>query len=154
MGCSRCPGSSTPKPSCGANCFKAKNDVVNCEDAAAPGGSGSKDLTTINTSFNGCSNDEGPCDVTYQLVSFSAEFSSVTISEAGLVEYTFSPTATPNTLGTIRYRVYCTCAITSASAKLYVCVKDLCANQLCDEDFACNPQNGLCEPVVPNAILS
>lgn len=146
MGCSSCPGGSKPKPSCGTNCFKAKNDVVDCVDAPGPGGSGTKDLTTINTSFNGCSNDDGPCDVTYQLVSFSDHFSSVTISEAGLVSYTFKTTATPDTLATIRYRVYCTCAITSASAKLYVCVQNLCANKLCDEGFSCNPVTGNCEP--------
>ena len=154
MGC--CPGrTSNPSPSCGTNCFRANNYAVACADSAGPcGGTGSKDLTTVNTSFNGCSNGDGDCGVTYQLVSYTSHFSSVTISEDGLVEWTLSDSAEPNNLGTIRYRVFCNCSNLSATAKIFVCVKDLCANTIVTEGFECDKCTGELEPIVPNAILS
>lgn len=157
MACGRCPGGGNP-PSvsgCGDNCFRVVNHSIPCADSSAPGASGSKDLALLNTDINGCSNGDGPCDVTYQLLSFSIEhFSAVTISEAGLLEWTLIGEATPNTLGVVRYRVFCNCNQLSASGKIYVCVKDLCTNIVCDEDFACNPETGICDPIVPNAVLT
>lgn len=153
MGC--CPGKkSNPPQACGTNCFRANNHAVSCDESVGPGGSNTKDLTTVNTSFNNCSDESGACTVTYQLVSYTAHFSSVTISEEGLVSYTLATSSDPNTLGTIRYRVYCNCNTFSASAKLFVCVKDLCVNEICEDGFQCNKTNGLCEAIIPNAVLT
>jgi hypothetical protein len=148
MGC--CPGKkSNSTPSCGTNCFRAKNHAVNCEDSVGPGGSGSKDLTEVNLSFENCVNEDGACEVTYQLVSYTAHFSVVTISEAGLVEWTLSEESEPNTLGTIRYRVFCNCNSYSATGKLFVCVKNLCANVLClEEGYECDKTDGICKPFI------
>lgn len=152
-----CPGKkSTSSPVCGTNCFRTTTQVVSCSESTGPcgEGSGSKNLATLNIQLNGCTDSEGACDKTYQLVSYGAEFDTVALTEAGLLTWETSAAAIPNSLAVIRYRVFCGCNTLSATGKVYVCIKDLCANVLCGEDDACNKCNGLCEPIIPNAILT
>lgn len=147
MACGRCPGSGNPPTSSGCpggNCFRALNYTLPCADSAPPGGSFSKDLTLVNSSIKGCSNGDGDCDVTYQLLSAAAGFTGVTISEAGLLEGSFTDEAVPNTTPIIRYKIFCNCNTLSATAKVYVCVQDLCVNENCEEGFECDPVTGDC----------
>lgn len=155
MGC--CPGRYSPptSPSCTTNCFKANNVTIEC-NALTPvtcGGNYTRDLADDNTDIAGCSNSEGACDIVYQLLSYTSHFSSVTLSATGDLVATRAAGADPNSLGIIRYRIYCACNNYSATARVYVCIDNLCANVLCPEDEECTQCDG-CTPVVPNAILT
>ena len=155
MGC--CPGRNTTpsSPSCTTNCFRATNVTLSCNalTPVACGGTYTRNLADDNSDIAGCSNTEGACNVVYQLLSFSAHFSAVTLSSAGALVATRASGADPNTLGTIRYRSYCDCNNYSATGRVYVCIDNLCANVLCPEDEYCTQCSG-CQAVVPNAILT
>lgn len=156
MGC--CPGrSSTPtSPSCTTNCFRAKNITEFCDgvNSMPCGGTGSRDISLDNTNTSACSDSNGACAVTYQLVSYTSHFSAVTLDSAGNLAWTVSNTANANDLGVIKYRIYCGCNTFSAVARVYVCIENRCTNQLCPEDTSCNKCTGDCDPIIPNAILS
>lgn len=155
MGC--CPGRNNPpsSPSCTTNCFRAINVTIPC-NALTPTGCGetyTRNLANDNSDVAGCSNSGGPCNVVYQLLSFTSHFSSVTLSSSGALVATRAEGADPNSLGIIRYRLYCDCNNYSATARVYVCIDNLCANVLCPEDEVCDQCDG-CIPVIPNAILT
>lgn len=156
MGC--CPGRNTTptSPSCTTNCFRAVDVTRGCVDSSpAPcGGTLTIDLAEENNNLNNCTSGGVDCPVVYQLISHTSHFSSVTISSAGELELTVSDSATPSDLGTIRYRVYCTCNSYSSTGKVRVCIKNLCTNVLCEEGDYCNKCTGECDPIIPNATLT
>lgn len=155
MGC--CPGRNNPpsSPTCTTNCFRANNYTRACvpETPVECAGVYSIDLTTVNTDIQNCSNDDGDCPVVYQLVSYSSHFSAVTISAGGEVSATRASAADPNTMGQIKYRMYCSCNNYATTARIFICIDNLCANVLCPEDEVCTQCSG-CQAVVPNASLT
>ena len=149
MACGKCPGGggNPPVSSCGANCFRVKNITIPCSEDTSPCGSSfSKNLATDNTTLNGCSNGDGACDVTFQLLSHTSDVENVVITEAGLLTGDTTDSAVPNAMAVIRYKIFCNCNSLSGRGKVYVCINDLCKNtEPCETGFECNKCNGLCE---------
>lgn len=152
-----CPGVIvTPTdPGCPTNCFRAADITVSClnggiDNGIDPcGGVYNFDLAAEIDNERSCSEDGTPCDLIFQLISYSSHFSNVTISSVGAVVATtaLSPLVSiPSSLGLIKYRVYCACNAYSAVGELNICINNLCGNQVCGTGLICSPCTGLCVP--------
>ena len=133
------------KPS--TNCVLAANYTIRCADSVQPGGTGQVDVSedSVTTICGG---------VTWAIVSYdSSFFDSVTISAAGVVEFTISATATPASYGEIVYRVDCTDKTYGALGTVQVCARNLCLQVTCPSGQVCDPLTGLCEDEIPDVIL-
>jgi hypothetical protein len=152
-----CPGVIvTPTdPGCPTNCFRAADITVSCLNGGTDngidpcGGVYNFDLAAEIDNDSSCSENGVPCGLVFQKISHSDHFLSVTISSAGAVVATAAASpemSIPASLGLIKYRVYCPCNSYSATGELYICINNLCANQVCGEGLTCNPCTGLCVP--------
>lgn len=154
-----CPGViTTPSvPGCSGECFSAADITIPCvyqgaiDNGIDPcGGTYNFDLGEHNDNDQACVSGGVPCAVTYQLISYSTHFSNVTLNPdgTGVATTALSPTVSvPTQLGEIKYRIYCGCNAYSATGSLFICINNLCANQVCPSGQECSPCTGNCNPV-------
>lgn len=145
----------TPSDPC-PDCLKIASAVVACNDSVGPcGAAGQVDLGALND-VTACDNGS-PCSVTYSIISYdTVSFDSVTINATtGVLDFTTSNNAVPNSFGEVRYQVLCDCdPLLSGQGNLRICIKNLCFGVNCAEGEECNPCDGTCDPIVPDVEIS
>lgn len=141
-----------PGPKTCSGCLKAVSLRIGCDGGPLPcgGDPGTQeiDLSEYNN-ITACSE----CDAIYIIKSYDTDaFVSVTITEAGLLEYETSENYTRYEEYEIIYEIDCPCSILSASGRVRVCMKHPCGS--CDSDEVCNPCTGDCDPIDPEILIN
>lgn len=150
MSCNCVPYVVTPPEVVGGSssceeCLKVVTLRYLCTNGPAPCGGEDGTLVVDLTDYN---DDVSACDcgsVVYSIVSYdTTEFSSVTITQAGVLTVVTSSTFTEWKDGMITYKVDCPCNILSGTGKIYICKENLCSGVTCAEGEICNQCDGTC----------
>jgi len=139
------PDGGNPTSHCD-ECLKIVNLRYSCTDGPTPcGGAGGTlvvNLAQYNDDMSACG-----CAVKYSLINDYdvTEFTSVTITEAGVLTIVTSDAFTEWKEMLIKYKVDCPCGILSGTGHVYVCKKNNCVGVECNEGFACDQCTASCE---------
>lgn len=138
MACGCRPSIYNPQPvnPC-EDCLIVNSLIIGCDDAPNPCG----DSFTINLAdYNDLSACKD-CVPTYSLISAESPGVSASINAAGVLTVTTGAWFEYNKLWKVTYKVDCPCSILSATATVYVCMKNPCTSGCFDN---CNPCDGSC----------
>lgn len=135
-----CRGNCNP---CTGNCMVVPDYTVACTEldgyVNSCGDTGTLDLTGIITTTE-CNYG----DVTYEVTAFSSAFSSVTVSEGGILTYTTTESALPNHSYDITVKVKCDGYGIEETMVISVCITSLCDGVVCGEGQVCDECTGDC----------
>ena len=139
-GCTSQIHTNPPPPPPKGDCICINDVYVGCDNGPTPcGGAMQINLALYNNVT------ASPCPVKYMLKSYDiAGFQSVTLTEEGLLAFTTSANFIDHKYFEIKYKVDSPCTILSDEAIVYVCMKNLCKNKIC--------QNG-CDKCTGDRIL-
>lgn len=132
----------TPPP-CKGRCLRLSTIRIGCDDGPTCNEMVQVDLTEYNDVSQGV-------DVKYKLTKTEYPgFTSVTLTEAGILTFTTDDTITANEEEEIEYRAYESNGLLSATACLYVCSKDECKGVDYDKETqVCNSCDGTVQNIV------
>lgn len=135
-------------PACPGRCLRLSTLRIGCDDGPTCNETVQLDLSEYNDVSDGV-------NVKYKLTKDSyAGFTSVTLTEAGILTFTTDGVITPLAEEEITYKVYEDGGLLSDTATVYVCSVDKCKGQdPCLENQTCNPCDGLCEDDVDLEIV-
>lgn len=125
------------------------NDLrVGCPDGPAPCGDTIViDLTETNDVT------ASPCDVVYILKDYDKEaFASVELTSEGILTVVTSDKYVKQEEFCITYKVDSPCSLLSDQANVYICMKDLCKGNMCENE--CDPCTGDCIPLDPEVSIN
>lgn len=134
MACFCSPTIISITPPCkNGRCLRLATLRIGCDDGPSCGETVQIDLSQYNDVTDGV-------NVKYVLTQPSyAGFTSVTLTEAGILTFVTDDEITPNLEEQIEYKAYESAGILSATASVYVCSRDECkfvsydkVNQTCD----------------------
>lgn len=127
------------------------NDVrVGCDSTNTPNPCGGTLVINLAT-YNDVR--ASPCEVVYTLRNFNTTaFTSVTLTQAGLLTIVTSSNFVKSTEFEIGYKVDSPCSILSDTATVYVCMKDLCGSKNCPG--GCDPCTSDCIPLLPEVSIN
>ena len=125
------------------NCICINDLMIDCDHGPVPcGGTKIIDLKLYNDV------SISPCDVEYILLKYdTTAFSSVTLTEDGILSLTTNSIFVAHQMFEIEYKVNSPCSIYSDQATVFVCMKDVCKGKICEN--ACDPCTEECVPFLP-----
>lgn len=135
-------------PPCPGRCLYLSTLRIGCDDGPTCNETVQLDLSEYNDVSAGV-------NVKYKLTKESyAGFSSVTLTEAGILTFTTDGVITALEEEEISYKVYEDGGILSDTAAVYICSEDKCKGVTCPEGELCNKCTALCEEVTDIQISS
>lgn len=137
-----------PVETCEGKCLRLATLRIGCDDGPTCGETVSVDLEEYNDTSQGV-------NVKYKLTKLTyAGFTSVTLTEQGLLVFTTDDEITADVEEEISYKVYEDGGLLSATGYVYICSEDKCKGVTCPEGELCNKCTALCEEVTDIQISS
>lgn len=127
----------TPK-TCEGRCLRLATLRIGCDDGPSCSETVQTDLEEYNDTSEGV-------NVKYKLDKDSYDgFTSVSLTEAGVLTFTTDDEITPNEEEVISYNVYEDGGLLSATGYYYICSEDKCKGVDCETNEDCDSCTGTC----------